>query len=99
MSGAHQSMNACVTPLPRSLMYSSGSFFSLSITRCTSTSSVCTRYCAPGSRIRATILPVSPATAARTASSPTSTASALSTGLTSAIDARPMRPGFSLLAL
>ena len=34
---------ACVTPLPRSLMNSSGSFFSSSITRCTSTSSVRTR--------------------------------------------------------
>ena len=27
MSGAHQSMNACVTPLPRSLMNASGSVF------------------------------------------------------------------------
>ncbi len=43
ISGAHQSRNACVTPLPAALMYSSGIFFSTSITSFTSMSVVRTR--------------------------------------------------------
>ena len=43
ISGAHQSRKACVTPLPASLMYSSGIFFSTSITSFTSMSVVRTR--------------------------------------------------------
>ena len=40
ISGAHQSINASVTPLPASLTYASGIFFSTSITSCTSISVV-----------------------------------------------------------